>query len=110
MPPADVTSLADKLKQQKGITITHKTIEGASHFFDPGMEEMVRDGRGLRPPAADRKQPLTGLGPASPEFAAICAETADMRALARNVMLGETRIMRGSARSERTGADARGVN
>ena len=41
VPPADVASLADKLKQQKGITITHKTIEGASHFFDPGMEEMI---------------------------------------------------------------------
>ena len=41
VPPADVAVLADKLKQQKGITITHKTIEGASHFFDPGMEEMI---------------------------------------------------------------------
>ena len=36
-----VAGLAEKLKQQKGITITHKTIEGASHFFDPGMEEMI---------------------------------------------------------------------
>jgi hypothetical protein len=41
VPPAEVASLADKLKQQKGITITHQTIEGASHFFDPGMEEMI---------------------------------------------------------------------
>lgn len=41
VPPADVANLADKLKQQKGITITHATIEGASHFFDPGMEEMI---------------------------------------------------------------------
>ena len=41
VPPADVAGLADKLKQQKGITITHKTIEGAGHFFDPGMEEMI---------------------------------------------------------------------
>ncbi len=40
-PPADVAGLADKLKQQKGITITHKTIEGAGHFFDPGMDEMI---------------------------------------------------------------------
>ena len=41
VPPADVGGLADKLKQQKGITITHKTIEGAGHFFDPGMDEMI---------------------------------------------------------------------
>jgi alpha/beta superfamily hydrolase len=41
VPPADVAALADKLKQQKGITITHKTIEGAGHFFDPGMDEMI---------------------------------------------------------------------
>lgn len=41
VPPADVSNLADKLKQQKGITITHTTIEGASHFFDPGMEKMI---------------------------------------------------------------------
>ena len=41
VPPADIVSLADKLKQQKGITITHEVIEGAGHFFDPGMEEMI---------------------------------------------------------------------
>jgi len=41
VPQADVASLADKLKQQKGITITHEVIEGASHFFDPGMEELI---------------------------------------------------------------------
>jgi alpha/beta superfamily hydrolase len=41
VPTSDVTALADKLKQQRGITITHKTIEGAGHFFDPGMEEMI---------------------------------------------------------------------
>jgi alpha/beta superfamily hydrolase len=41
VPPADVASLADKLKQQRGITITHRTVEGAGHFFDPGMEEMI---------------------------------------------------------------------
>jgi len=41
VPPADVTTLADKLKQQKGITVTQATIEGASHFFDPGMDQMI---------------------------------------------------------------------
>ncbi len=41
VPPASVTDLSDKLKEQKGITITHTEIEGASHFFDPGMDEML---------------------------------------------------------------------
>ena len=41
VPPADVTGLADKLKQQKGITITHTVVEGAGHFFDPGMDELL---------------------------------------------------------------------
>ena len=41
VPPSDITTLADKLKQQKGITITHEVIDGAGHFFDPGMDEMI---------------------------------------------------------------------
>ncbi|QPH53716.1 alpha/beta hydrolase [Pontivivens ytuae] len=41
VPPADVTGLADKLKQQKGITITHETVPGAGHFFENGMDEMI---------------------------------------------------------------------
>ena len=41
VPPADIENLSDKLKQQKGITITHQVIEGAGHFFDPGMDEMI---------------------------------------------------------------------
>ena len=41
VPPSDIVNLSDKLKQQKGITITHEVIEGAGHFFDPGMEEMI---------------------------------------------------------------------
>jgi alpha/beta superfamily hydrolase len=41
VPPQDVQNLADKLKQQKGITITHRLVEGAGHFFDPGMDEMI---------------------------------------------------------------------
>ena len=40
-PPADVTTLAEKLQQQKGITVTHEVIPDAGHFFDPGMEEMI---------------------------------------------------------------------
>jgi len=41
VPQADVIELSDKLKMQKGITITHQTIEDGSHFFDPGMDEMI---------------------------------------------------------------------
>ncbi|TVQ56283.1 MAG: alpha/beta hydrolase [Rhodobacteraceae bacterium] len=40
-PPADVEKLAAKLKMQKGITITHTVVPGASHFFDEGMDEMI---------------------------------------------------------------------
>ena len=42
VPPTDVTNLSDKLKQQKGITITHKSINGSNHFFEPGMDEMLK--------------------------------------------------------------------
>ena len=41
-PPADTTSLVGKLKEQKGITITHDEIEGSGHFFEePHMETMI---------------------------------------------------------------------
>ncbi|WP_347140054.1 alpha/beta hydrolase [Paracoccus sp. SSK6] len=32
-PPKDTNALVGKLREQKGITITHKEIEGADHFF-----------------------------------------------------------------------------
>jgi len=41
VPPTEITGLAGKLQQQKGITVTHSIIEGAGHFFDPGMDEMI---------------------------------------------------------------------
>jgi len=40
-PPPDIAGLAEKLQQQKGITVTHEIIPDAGHFFDPGMEEMI---------------------------------------------------------------------
>jgi hypothetical protein len=41
-PPADTASLVAKLKEQKGITITHAEIEGAGHFFEGAhMETMI---------------------------------------------------------------------
>ena len=32
-PPKDTVNLVNKLHEQKGITITHTTVEGADHFF-----------------------------------------------------------------------------
>ncbi len=32
-PPKDTHALVAKLREQKGITITHEEIEGADHFF-----------------------------------------------------------------------------
>ena len=41
VPGEDVVKLADKLKLQKGITITHQTVPGANHFFEAGMPDMI---------------------------------------------------------------------
>ena len=41
VPPEDVSTLAEKLKIQKGITITHTVVENSNHFFEPGMESMI---------------------------------------------------------------------
>ncbi|MBY8975216.1 alpha/beta hydrolase [Rhodobacteraceae bacterium NNCM2] len=41
-PMEDVEKLSAKLKSQKGITITHSIVEGANHFFDPGLETMIQ--------------------------------------------------------------------
>ena len=41
VPSQKVADLVAKLKQQKGITITHEVIENANHFFDPGMGQML---------------------------------------------------------------------
>ena len=42
VPNTKVNELVSKLQQQKGITITHETIDNANHFFDPGMDEMLK--------------------------------------------------------------------
>ena len=41
VPPASVEDLSGKLKQQKGIIITHEVIEGAGHFFDKQMDTLI---------------------------------------------------------------------
>ena len=41
VPPGEIDGLVEKLRAQKGITITHETVTDAGHFFDPGMEDLV---------------------------------------------------------------------
>ena len=41
VPPADVEKFVAKLKTQKGIVITHRTIEGANHVFENRLDTMV---------------------------------------------------------------------
>lgn len=40
-PPHDTEVLVDKLREQKGITVTHEVIEGADHFFRDDDEHMA---------------------------------------------------------------------
>jgi uncharacterized protein len=42
-PPKDVQVLVDKLKTQKGITITQKTMVGANHFFVGHQDELMTE-------------------------------------------------------------------
>jgi hypothetical protein len=39
-PPKDIQGLVNKLREQKGITISHTTIEGAGHFFEDDEAHM----------------------------------------------------------------------
>jgi alpha/beta superfamily hydrolase len=41
VPTEEVEKLSNKLKAQRGITITHKTVPEANHFFEKGMEPMI---------------------------------------------------------------------
>ncbi len=41
VPQKDVQTLVDKLKMQKGITIEQRIIEGANHFFDQKVDELI---------------------------------------------------------------------
>ena len=41
MPLDEVEKLSNKLKAQRGITITHQTVPDANHFFEKGMDELV---------------------------------------------------------------------
>jgi alpha/beta superfamily hydrolase len=41
VPPKDVQNLVDKLKMQKGIVIDQKVIDGANHFFEQKVDELI---------------------------------------------------------------------
>lgn len=41
VPPENVAKLVADLQAQRGIEITHHIVAGASHFFEPGLEEML---------------------------------------------------------------------
>ena len=41
VPTSEVQKLVDKLKSQRGITITHETLPEAGHFFENHLEEMT---------------------------------------------------------------------
>ena len=40
-PPKDVQVLVDKLKSQKGIVIDQNIVEGANHFFEGKVDELI---------------------------------------------------------------------
>ncbi|PII38671.1 alpha/beta hydrolase [Sinorhizobium meliloti CCBAU 01290] len=42
-PEKDVNGLVEKLKAQKGILITHKTVPGANHFFNGQVETLMAE-------------------------------------------------------------------
>ena len=41
VPEPDAERLAQKLQQQKGITITYEVLDGANHFYDNHMDQMI---------------------------------------------------------------------
>jgi uncharacterized protein len=41
-PPEAVTLLVSKLKTQKGITIEHKLVAGANHFFEDKIDDLTK--------------------------------------------------------------------
>ena len=41
VPGDDVNRLAQKLKAQRGITITHQTVAEGNHFFEPVLDTMI---------------------------------------------------------------------
>jgi hypothetical protein len=41
-PVKDVVSVIEKVKTQKGVKIEHAVVEGANHFFDGKVDELMQ--------------------------------------------------------------------
>jgi alpha/beta superfamily hydrolase len=41
VPAESVKTLVEKLKTQKGIVVSHKTVPGANHFFEDKIDELM---------------------------------------------------------------------
>ncbi|TCT11312.1 hypothetical protein EDC22_10469 [Tepidamorphus gemmatus] len=41
VPPSDIQTLVEKLKTQKGIVIDQQIVEGANHFFENKVDELM---------------------------------------------------------------------
>lgn len=46
-PPKDVQTLVDKLKTQKGITITQEILEGANHFLAGAIRNLLKNAHNI---------------------------------------------------------------
>ncbi len=75
IPEPHVSKLAQKLAQQKNITVKYRTIEGANHFFAnhlDALNEHLDDYLSAVP--VERVQPSAANAPAQPELLAEPAE------------------------------------
>ena len=43
VPQKDTQALVDKLKSQKGITIDHRMVPGANHFFENHVDDLLKE-------------------------------------------------------------------
>ncbi len=41
VPMADVEKLAERLKAQKGIVVEHQIVQGANHFFEQNLDDLI---------------------------------------------------------------------
>ena len=55
-PVRDVVSVIEKVKTQKGVKIEHAVVEGANHFFDGKVDELMDVGRRLSDEAPRRRR------------------------------------------------------
>ena len=70
-PLKEVTALIEKLKTQRGIVIEHAVIQGANHFFEDRVDQLIEEvrlyldrrlGASPRLPTPTRSEPATDRG------------------------------------------------